>query len=96
MGQNAFKVFPKRPDDDLGNPQWTVLEAAATSGHREVYKVHRYDFEDPAHPGVFEERYWTSAVTPLRGIDGEIEYLELSAKDITPIINAFRASPSGH
>jgi PAS domain-containing protein len=85
VGQNIFKEFPKMPYDP-GNPKWTALEAAVTSGRREVHKVTRYDIEDPGHPGVFQERYWTSAVTPLRGLGGEIEFLELSAREITPIV----------
>jgi len=90
IGRNAFDAFPKMPNDPA-NPKWTALEAALTSGEREYYELQRYDIEDPVHPGVFVERYWSSAVTPIRGANGEIEVLELSARDVTPIIEKFRA-----
>lgn len=89
LGHNAFEVFPKMPYE-AGNPKWTALEAAATSGNREILKLSRYDIEDPAHRGVFNERYWSSVVTPLRGGKGEIEFLELSAREVTPIIDQFQ------
>ena len=90
IGHNVFSVFPKMPSEP-GNPKWTALEAALTSGRREVHELHRYDIEDPAHPGEFQERYWCSVVTPIRGLDGEVELLELSARELTPIIGKFRS-----
>jgi len=91
IGRNAFEVVPKMPEDSGGHPKWTALEAALTTERREVYQLHRYDIEDPAHPGVFEERYWSSMVTPVRGLSGEVEVLELSAREVTPIISQFRS-----
>jgi PAS domain-containing protein len=90
IGRNAFEVFPKMPDEP-GEPKWTALEAAMTSGRRETYELTRYDVEDPATPGVFRERYWSSVVTPVRGMDGEVEVLELSAREVTSIIERFRS-----
>jgi PAS domain-containing protein len=91
VGHNVFELFPKMPADPGGNPKWTVLEAALTSGKREVDELSRYDVEDPDQPGVFKERYWTAVVTPLRGASGEIEMLELSSREVTAIIDKFRA-----
>jgi len=90
LGRNVFEVFPKMPDDPA-NPKWTALEAAITSGQREACTLTRYDFEDPIHPGVFLERYWSSVVTPIHGAAGEVEVLELSAREVTPIIEQFRS-----
>jgi PAS domain-containing protein len=90
VGHNVFEQFPKMPPDPGGNPMWTALEAALTSGEREVSELTRYDVEDPAQPGVFEERYWSAVVTPLRGASGDIEMLELSAREVTAIIAQFR------
>jgi len=89
IGRNVFEVIPKVPTQP-GNPKWTALEAALTSARRETHVLTRYDIEDPAHPGVFEERYWCSTVTPVRGNNGQVEMLELSAREVTPIINEFR------
>jgi len=91
IGHNVFEVMPKMPEDPGGNPKWTALEAALTTRRREVYKLERYDIEDPARPGVFEERYWSSIVTPVLGLGGEVEVLELSAREVTPIIGQFQA-----
>jgi PAS domain-containing protein len=92
IDHNAFEVFPKMPYQ-AGNPKWTALEAAVTSGRREVNLLTRYDIEDPVHPGIYLERYWSTVVTPLRGLDGDVEMLELSARDVTPIIDQFRSVP---
>jgi PAS domain S-box-containing protein len=94
VGRNAFAVLPKMPQDP-GNPKWTALEAALTSGEREVYVLTRYDIEDPARPGQFRERYWSSVVTPLHGLDGKVEVLELSAREVTAIIEQFRTMSAG-
>ena len=90
IGHNAFEVVPKMPEDPGGNPKWTALEAALTNRRHEVCLLQRYDIEDPARPGVFEERYWSSIVTPVLGLGGEVEVLELSAREVTPIIGQFQ------
>jgi len=91
VGRNAFEVVPKMPEDAGGCPKWTALEAALTTKQREAYRLQRYDIEDPAHPGVFAERYWSSIVTPVVGQGGEVEVLELSAREVTPIISQFQS-----
>jgi PAS domain-containing protein len=93
VGHNAFEVFPKAPAEP-GNPKWTALEAAITSGQHEQLVLSRYDIEDPDRPGEFEERYWSSAVTPLRDINGQVTMLELSAREVTPIISLLRGLES--
>ncbi|HXW45235.1 MAG TPA: PAS domain-containing protein [Streptosporangiaceae bacterium] len=95
LGHNVFDVFPKMPSDPA-NPKWTALEAAMTSGKREAYALTRYDLEDPIHPGVFLERYWSSVVTPIHGSDGEVEVLELSAREVTSIIAHYREIDAEH
>lgn len=89
VGHNAFEILPKMPLDPGGLPKWTALEAALTSRHREVITLQRYDIPDPDHPGAYRERWWSSVVTPIRGVDGEVEYLELSAREVTPIIQHY-------
>jgi PAS domain S-box-containing protein len=91
VGHNAFEVVPKMPEDPGGHAKWTALEAALTTRRPETYQLHRYDIEDPAHPGVFRERYWSSTVTPILGLRGEVEVLELSAREVTPIIEKFKS-----
>jgi PAS domain-containing protein len=91
VGHHVFEVMPKMPEDPGGNPKWTALEAALSTKHREVHQLGRYDIEDPAHPGVFEERYWSAVARPVLGVGGEVEVLELSVREVTPIINQFRS-----
>jgi PAS domain S-box-containing protein len=90
VGRHAFDVLPKVPDS-TSEPMWTALEQALTTKRRAVYRLHRYDIEDPDHPGVFEERYWASVVTPILGLGGEVDVLEMSAREVTPIIAEFRS-----
>ncbi len=94
VGRHAFEIFPKMPYEP-GRPKWTALEAAMTSGRHETNQLCRYDTEDPAHPGVFRERYWSSSVTPLRGTDGRVEFLEFSVREATAIIEQFRSLQAG-
>jgi PAS domain-containing protein len=84
-GRNFFELFPKEPSDP-GNPKWTVMEAAVASGQQECIKLSRYDVEDRATPGLFVERWWSATVVPIRGTDGKVEMLELSAREATAII----------
>jgi hypothetical protein len=37
-----------------------------------------------------EERYWSSIVVPVHGLGGEVDLLELSAREVTPIIDQFK------
>jgi hypothetical protein len=90
-GRNIFEITPKMPQGCGGEPMWTPLEAAMTSGRREAANLMRYDVEGPDHPGAFVERYWAAVAQPIRGPDGQVEVIELSARDITPIISQFRS-----
>jgi PAS domain-containing protein len=91
VGRNFFEVFPRVPDDPGGDPKWTAVEAAMTSGRREGSQLIRYDVEDPEHPGAFEERYWSCLVQPIRGSDGDVAVIECSILDITPVISQYSA-----
>jgi PAS domain-containing protein len=95
IGRNVFDVLPKMPYEP-GSPKWTTLEAALTSSRRQVNKLVRYDIEDPATPGVFHERYWSSVAMPIRGLDGHVEGLELSAREVTSIIEQFQSIQAEH
>ena len=94
VGRNIFEISPKMPQDPGGQPQWTPLEAAMTSGRREAAELMRYDVEDRDCPGVFAERYWAAVAQPVRGPGGQVEVIELSATDITPIISQLQAIQS--
>jgi hypothetical protein len=91
IGHNFFEVFPKVPEDFGGHPVWTALEAAFTTGRREVDELFRYDIEVPGHPGEFQEHYWSAVVMPIRDRDGKIDVLELSVREVTSIVARVRA-----
>ena len=90
IGRNFYDEFPKLPEDSCGGPRWTALDEAVTSGRRESDRLLRYDLEDPDRPGVFVEHWITTVAQPIRGSDGHIQVIELSLRDITPVIDQYR------
>ena len=94
LGHNFFEEFPKMPEDPGGRPLWSALEAAACSGRREHNLLFRMDLEDPGHPGVFVEHYWSSVAQPVRGRDGRVDVIEFSVRDVTPLIAEYRVLQS--
>jgi PAS domain-containing protein len=95
IGHNIFEQFPMMPERASGQPAWTAMEAAMTSGRRENNLLFRYDIEDPGQPGVFVEHYWSSVAQPIRGRDGQVEFIEFSLRDVTPLIDEYRVLQSG-
>lgn len=90
LGKNVFTVFPKPPTATGAEPKWTALEEAQASGRRQGMSLTRMDIEDPANPGVLQERYFSTSITPIRGNDGHVEVLEFSAREVTPVIVEFK------
>jgi PAS domain S-box-containing protein len=91
IGHNFYDEFPKLPEDPGGRPKWTALDEAMTSGRRQYDRLIRYDLEDPDRPGVFVEHWITTVAQPIRGCDGQVQVIELSVRDITPIIEQYQA-----
>ena len=94
IGHHLFEEFPKVPERPGGGDAWTAVEAAMTSGHREHNLLFREDIEDPDHPGVFVEHYWSSVAQPVRDRNGHVDMIELSLRDVTPIIHEYRVLQS--
>ena len=90
IGRHFREVFPRKTEDAVSDLRWDALEAAMTSGRREGDHLIRYDVEN-LKTGVFEERYFTSKVQPIRGGDGKVEVYELSILEVTPIVLEIRA-----
>lgn len=89
IGHNIFEEFPRMPDQSSACPAWSAVEAAMTSGHREHNLLFRHDLEDPDHPGVFVEHYWSSVAQPIRDREGHVDMIEFSLRDVTPIIHEY-------
>jgi PAS domain-containing protein len=94
IGHHLFEEFPKVPEPRSGHEYWSAVEAAQASGRREHNLLFRQDIEDPDHPGVFVEHYWSSLAQPIRGRDGHVEVIEFSIRDVTPIIDEYRVLQS--
>ena len=90
ISRNFYDEFPKLPEEPGGRPKWTALDEAMTSGRRQCDQLIRYDLEDPDHPGVFVEHWITTVAQPIRGCDGHVQVIELSVRDITPIIELYQ------
>jgi PAS domain-containing protein len=91
VGRNLYDQFPRLPGDACGCARWTAIDEAMTSGRRQCDQLLRYDLEDPRHPGVFAEHWITVMAQPFRGGDGHVEVIEISVRDITPVIDQYRA-----
>jgi PAS domain-containing protein len=88
IGHNFFEVFPKQyPGMGFRN----ALEEAITTEKRCGHLLCRYDIDEPGQPGSARERYWSVDVQPVRGSDGVLQAVELSARNITEVVSAFRA-----
>jgi len=90
VGRNFYDVFPKMPQDRSGEPRWFALEEAMTSGRREAQHLIRYDVQNPG-TGVFDERYFSTRVQPIRAANGQVEAYEMSILEVTPVIEAYLA-----
>jgi PAS domain S-box-containing protein len=93
IGRNFYQAL--QPGDCSGHPRWTALDEAMTSGRRQCDLLSRYDIEDPDRPGVFTERWITTLAQPIHGNDGNVQVIELSMRDITPVIDQYRALCEG-
>jgi len=94
VGHHLFEEFPKMPERPSGHQPWTAVEAAMTSGKREHNVLFREDVEDPDQPGVFIEHYWSSVAQPIRDRDGNVDFIEFSLRDVTPLIAEYRVLQS--
>jgi len=87
-GRNFFELFPKMYP---GTGACNVLEDAMTSGRRAIQLCCRYDIDEPGQPGVQRERYWSVTAQPVRDGKGQVQAVELSARNVTEVIREFRA-----
>jgi PAS domain-containing protein len=88
VGHNFFEEFPRMHP---GTGERNVLEEAIASGRRAVHLLARYDIDEPGHPGVRRERYWSASVQPIRGSDGQVQAIELSARNVTEVVSECKA-----
>jgi PAS domain-containing protein len=95
IGRNILEAFPENPDDpDATGPRdlRVSLETVLASGEPHFVNPTRYDVEDSAHPGEFEQRYWAVANMPVCAADGQVSMIIHMAQEVTPLVHQVDAS----
>ncbi|WP_429912576.1 PAS domain S-box protein [Glycocaulis sp.] len=90
MGKPLFDVFPDDPDDPDANgvsAVTAVLERVKESGLSEALPLVRFPVERPEEEGGgFEERWWLSVFSAVKGPDGRTQYVICRSEDVTGLI----------
>jgi len=93
-GQPLFSLFPDNPDDPSAHGAWMIfasMRKVAETGQADHMAPFRYDVRDAE--GVFVERYWRHANTPVFDADGRLVFLQHLADEVTEeILNARRSA----
>ena len=88
LGVNLFDAFPGNPDGSDDNNVRALrdsLERAFRTGERHTLGLIRYAIAVPTPEGRTEyvERFWSATHTPLRGADGQVDYVLQHTVDVT-------------
>ncbi|WP_439633429.1 PAS domain S-box protein [Glycocaulis sp.] len=90
MGKRLFDVFPDDPDDPEANgvaAVAAVMERVKGSGLSEALPLTRFPVERPREEGGgFEERWWLSVFSAVKGPDGRAQYIICRSEDVTGLI----------
>jgi serine phosphatase RsbU (regulator of sigma subunit) len=92
LGRYIFDVFPENPHDpaaaSMRETEASMLRTVAT-GERDTMALLRYDIEDPARPGHWQEHYWSPVNAPILGSDGKVALIAHRVEEVTELIRAF-------
>lgn len=90
MGKPLFDVFPDDPDDPDANgvaAVTAVMERVKESGGSEALPLIRFPVERPKEEGGgFEDRWWLSVFSAVKGSDGRAQYIICRSEDVTGLI----------
>jgi|GEM_PF-1176023 len=96
VGRVVYEVFPDNPDDSgatgvaqLRDSLLTVIRERVPHAMADL----KYDIRRP--DGVFEERYWRTANTPVLGTNGYVRWIVSATQDITHSMNMYSALTAG-
>lgn len=95
VGRHILEAFPDNPrdPDDRGPSELRAsLEEVLASGEPDFMNPTRYDVEDVAHPGTFEQRYWAVANMPVCAPDGRVCMIVHMAQEVTPLVRSAHAA----
>lgn len=91
LGHYIFDVFPDNPHDPaatgMREVEASMLRTLAT-GERDTMALLRYDIEDPARPGHWQEHYWSPVNAPVLGSDGKVALIAHRVEEVTEFIRA--------
>jgi PAS domain S-box-containing protein len=96
LGRYVFDAFPENPDDpgstNVAEVRASLLRAIA-SGEPDTSAFLRYSVPRQTAAGtVFDERFWSTVHTPIRGADGEVAFVAQNAIDVTDLYSFDRQS----
>jgi signal transduction histidine kinase len=87
LHRNVFDVFPDNPDlptaDGAANLRTSINRVLQTA-ETDTMAIQRYDVRRP--DGQFEERYWSSANSPVLSPTREIIYIVHRVEDVTGFV----------
>jgi PAS domain S-box-containing protein len=96
LGRYVFDAFPENPDDpgstNVAEVRASLLRAIA-SGEPDATAFLRYSVpRQTANGTVFDERFWSTVHTPVRGRDGAVAFVAQNAIDVTDLYSFDRQS----
>jgi PAS domain S-box-containing protein len=96
LGRYVFDAFPENPDDpastNMAEVRASLLRAIAT-GAPDTTAFLRYSVpRETASGKVFDERFWSTVHTPVRGAGGEVAFVAQNAIDVTDLYSFDRES----
>ncbi|MDB5932695.1 MAG: hypothetical protein JWQ01_39 [Massilia sp.] len=96
LGRYVFDAFPENPDDpgstNLAEVRASILRAIE-SGEPDTTAFLRYSVPRQTASGtVFDERFWSTVHTPIRGADGEVAFVAQNAIDVSDLYSFDHAS----
>ncbi|MPY63797.1 PP2C family protein-serine/threonine phosphatase, partial [Streptomyces spongiae] len=92
LGRYIFDVFPENPNEPaaagMRETRASMLRVA-TTGERDTMALLRYDIEDPARPGHWQEHFWSPVNAPVRDPEGRVVLIVHRVEEVTELIRAF-------
>ncbi len=96
LGRYVFDAFPKNPDDPGSTAMEEVRSSllyAIESGEPHTTAFVRYSVpRETAGGKVFDERFWSTVHTPVKGADGKVAFVTQNAIDVTDLYRFDRQS----
>ena len=96
VGRYVFDAFPENPDDPGSTAMEEVRSSllyAIESGQPHTTAFVRYSVpRETAEGKVFDERFWSTVHTPVKGADGKVAFVAQNAIDVTDLYRFNRDS----